>query len=213
MAVLVDDTFIGPSLLSAHTADTGQPWVVDTGSGTVATGLTHTAYPGPGAGMSARTAVDEVSATGKFYVGANIEFSFAGSSDDGTSYAQFGVSDGPSGFVGISIQLFGDEAYWISADGAFEALPAFNNSATHVELMMDIGARTGSFSINGVVVLSGVMFSDLGPAVPSSAGVAVVMSSRIGCRITRLTLSDTPGGAPPVTGEFWTNIIRAVETP
>lgn len=212
MAVLFDDTFLGPELLSAHVSDNGLTWTkLSVNDGSVATGLRSVKWPTPGFSLEARSAPMS-STSGQFVIFAEFDLhytpgTYLGVFDFGVRNSSgAGVSNGFTIFPEGPLTDFGDGEGYVPVTGLIQG-------TNTMRIVVDIGTRNGEIWLNGSKLHDGQVIFSFAAVMPGSGGAYVAMSSDLDVKCTRLYIAEDGSGPTPVVGDFWTNLVKVAESP
>lgn len=215
MAVLFDDVFKGPGTLGLHVSDTGQTWfLLGSTDGVVADGLRSATYPSTLGGLEARSG-RFVTTTGKFVAVAVVDLDYLpgvyGGAFDFGVYRVVGGSPGPCTFGFI---IYDSGVFFSPGVGGAIEVTGLVQGVNVLRVELEVGTRNGTIWVNDSVLFSGQILNSFAPIVPDDAGAYIAFSNRMNVTVQRLWVGeDGTGPGPGSEGEFWTNIIRAAETP
>ncbi|WP_322979110.1 hypothetical protein [Pseudomonas sp. C11] len=216
MAILFEDRFDGTGTLLAHVSDSGAGWVnvfeggtLDVGGGVV--------YQRPGYSVftSQAKVAEPLFVSGTVEIVVELEVMPGSVTGTVSAGAALGNDDGGLGFT-VNV---GNAGYCVVASDGLGApasvvLSSGSESATRthtIRIVGIVGSSAASLYANGVLVGPFTLYAPLG----TDLSVLLLLSPNRTAGNTPLVgvSSVVVQGEGPVVGEFWTNIIRAAETP
>ncbi len=221
MATLFEDSFLGSGLLASHVSDSGQSWTILSGAArqpTVGGGLVYpTSFSGGEAIYSARSqyvasTADIVTVEGVIqWDEGSGRYGFAGIGvHSAAGVFEFSISRGHDYGKGVDIN-------YIDPMGTGELVIITNmvNGPNLLKAQLNFVTGVCALFVNNVQIFFGVKAQSF--AAPFGAYLAswsgpTGSTSMITVSHGSLRITDEAPQAP-VVGEWWTNIIKATETP
>ncbi|UXJ54872.1 hypothetical protein [Pseudomonas citronellolis] len=220
MALLFEDNFLGTGLLSSHVSDSGHGWTpitqIPINCAQVSNGLIGGAFNGVGGFIFDFKSQNLTSDADTVTIEAEVEWS---TGTGGYGFVGIGVQ-GVSGTFEFTISRGieeGEPVYYTyigSPDVTNIVITNFYEGVNTLKAQLDFANNVSALFVNGVQIYYGPKAQTLsqpyGAYVACSNDYTSTLHNNLRYNYLRIT-DEAP--QPPVVGEWWRNIVKAVETP